>query len=219
MYCAITVTGTNYNKTWLNLNLGAEYANINSSHFDPTVSKTGTDAHNEAKTYGSYYQWQRASDGHEFRGSETTPKLADTWTDTGEAAGKFIINDNGWVKNNPLLPDNLWQAGEVGVNNPCPSGYHVPTEQEWQEFHQVVTGDAYVETDQMWTQNKLPNLVVAGTRFFGSGSLGEENDEGIYWSSSGRGIAQYMYFRRDRSGTSASNIVNAFNVRCIKDNN
>ncbi|SZD72980.1 fibrobacter succinogenes major paralogous domain [Candidatus Ornithobacterium hominis] len=221
VYCATTatgvtgVTGTSY--IWLNLNLGAEYANIHSPHFEPTVSKTGTDAHEDAKTYGSLYQWQRASDGHEFRGSETTIDKADTWTDTGKAAEKFILSDDGHWVSNPSPDLNLWQGGADRVNNPCPSGYHVPTIEEWQEFHQAVTGNSDDSSGQMWSQTKLSNLAAAGYHPYGYDSLIEVDSYGGYWTSSAKDDHAYgYYFNSGNNGTFAGVPSDGYSVRCLK---
>ena len=106
-----TVTGAN-SKCWLDRNLGATQ-----------VATSNTDA----ASYGDLYQWGRGTDGHQIRTSGTTVTLSTT---DQPGNGNFItINggNNDW--RNPQNND-LWQ-GVNGVNNPCPSGYRIPTEAEW----------------------------------------------------------------------------------------
>ena len=222
VYCATHVSVGNYSKMWLNLNLGAEYANIHSPHFNPTVNKTGEAIHDDENLYGSLYQWQRTSDGHEFRNQQPpTDKKARTWTETGDSAGKFITSQDGnWVENGEKATGSdlqLWQAR--GVNNPCPSGYHVPTAEEWKDFHQAVTGSrSDVNNNRMWSQNKLPNLAAAGQHNNYAGLLYHEGSRGYYWSSSASesNYANTMYVSSDHSGPyDYDSRASGSSVRCI----
>ncbi|MEJ8591123.1 hypothetical protein JSO54_07745 [Riemerella anatipestifer] len=157
-------------KTWLNNNLGAEYARVGSQWFNPTrqagaldYTKTATaellstptaeQIKKDWRAYGSLFQWQRNPDGHELitwtNATSGTPKysgsgsVSSSWTNAG--TNKFIpYNNSGasWVNSstNQSGPHNLWQMN--GSNNPCPVGYHVPTHAEQVALHNAITGQS-----------------------------------------------------------------------------
>ena len=109
-----SVTNPTTGETWLPYNLGAS-----------RVATSSTDVN----AYGDYYQWGRGTDGHEKSNSSTTLNLSNSDT---PGHGNFIRGSDDWrsPQNN-----NLWQ-GESGTNNPCPSGYRIPTEAEWEAERQ-----------------------------------------------------------------------------------
>ena len=107
-----TVVGAN-NRIWMDRNLGA------------TTATTSYDQ--DAK--GWLYQWGRGNDGHQVPytyGSINTLSNSDN-----PAHSSFIYAENS--PNNWRSPANdlLWQGGD-GKNNPCPSGFRVPTVAEWE---------------------------------------------------------------------------------------
>jgi hypothetical protein len=95
-------------RRWMDRNLGATQ-----------VAASSTDA----DSYGDLYQWGRDSDGHESRTSNTT---ATTVTSADAGHGDFITATSGTDYNWTDFTDenDLWQAGS---NDPCPSGYRIPT--------------------------------------------------------------------------------------------
>ena len=99
-----TVIGAN-GKIWMDRNLGAT-----------RVATSPTDA----ASYGDYYQWGRGADGHQKITSATTTTLSSA---DQPGNGSFILAPDDWRS---TQNDNLWQ-GVSGTNNPCPSGYRLPT--------------------------------------------------------------------------------------------
>ncbi len=101
-------------RVWFNRNVGASQ-----------VATSPTDAN----AYGDLYQWGRDTDGHEKRFSPTTSAFSSS---DSPGHGSFILTPNhpwdcDWRK---PQNNNLWQWVN-GANNPCPSGYRVPTMAEW----------------------------------------------------------------------------------------
>ena len=189
------VTNPATGKTWMDRNLGASQ-----------VADSSTDA----ASYGDLYQWGRGTDGHEKRNSATTSTLSNSDT---PGHGNFILT-TGPSPNDWRSPqnDNLWQ-GVNGINNPCPSGYRVPTDAEW---------DAERKS---WTSNNAAGafgsplkLPMAGTRSFSNGMLQYVGLGGNYWSSTVSSAAS----RRLAFGNAAAGMGNVYraighSVRCIKD--
>jgi hypothetical protein len=180
-------------KIWMDRNLGANQVATSS---------------NDENSYGDLYQWGRRSDGHQCRTSPTTSTLSSS---DHPGHGNFILPNSPFDWRSPQN-SNLWQ-GVNGVNNPCPSGYRLPTEVE---FNLELTS---------WSQNNSTGafasplkMPLAGRRLFGSGSLSSVSIVGYYWSSTFAGtksadlyIGNFDAFMNgDSRGTGTP-------VRCIKD--
>jgi uncharacterized protein (TIGR02145 family) len=179
-------------KCWLDRNLGATQVATSSA---------------DAASYGDLYQWGRLADGHQIRTSETTTTLSAT--DTPEN-GNFIIESSDWRS---PQNDNLWQ-GVNGINNPCPSGYRIPTQAEWQ-----AEDNAFSPNNAAGAFASPLKLPVAGYRGFSFGSLRNVGSFGVYWSSSVSGtFARYLFFNSSFANNMlTSNRANGFSVRCLKD--
>jgi hypothetical protein len=195
----VDVTNPITGKTWMDRNLGA--------------SQVATSS-NDALAYGDLYQWGRRADGHQCRTSSTTPTLSSVDQPTHD---DFILdpatpgNPGNWRSPENV---NLWQ-GINGVNNPCPSGYRVPTQSEF---------DVEKAT---WSTNNLAGgfgstlkLNASGGRG-SSGGIGQAGTAGSYWTSTTSGVnySQPLVL----SSTNASydpteGRVVGRSVRCIKDN-
>lgn len=111
-------------RKWLDRNLGAPNA--------PT-------AYNDFANYGDSFQWGRGADGHQriSRGASngaTSGLSGFTFT----LATTDVPSDSKFIGSQASPYDwrnpqnsSLWQ-GVNGVNNPCPSGWRIPTKSEWE---------------------------------------------------------------------------------------
>lgn len=181
-------------KIWMDRNLGASQ-----------VATSSTDA----AAYGDLYQWGRATDGHESRTSGTTATLA---TSDTPGHGNFITTGSSpWDWRSPQN-DNLWQ-GVSGTNNPCPSGYRLPTEAEWNA--ERTSWSSNNAAGAFTSPLKLP---VAGNRFNSDGSLSNVGSYGSYWSSTVFGTySRFLHFTSSNADMLSSRRAYGFSVRCLKD--
>ena len=144
---------------WMDRNLGAL-----------RVAGSSTDA----DAYGDLYQWGRAGDGHQLRTSGTTSTTSSSDT---PGHGNFIITTTSPYDWRSTQNDNLWQ-GVNGTNNPCPSGYRLPTEAEWNA--ERLSWSSNNAAGAFASPLKLP---LAGVRSGSNGSLIDVGSDGVYWSS------------------------------------
>ena len=181
-------------KIWMDRNLGASQ-----------VATSSTDA----AAYGDLYQWGRCSDGHEKRTSGTTAILSGSDT---PGHGNFIT-----ISAAPLdwrSPQNgaLWQ-GVAGTNNPCPTGYRLPTEAEL-EAERL----SWSTSDAAGAFGSPLKLTVAGFRHRSSATLTLVGSYGFYWSSTVSGTnARTLNFDSGGAFMGPNYRADGMSVRCIKD--
>ena len=190
----VDVTNPVTGETWMDRNLGATQA---------ATSPTDTLA------YGDLYQWGRRSDGHQCRNSPNATTLSST---DQPANSNFIIVTNtpdDW--RNPQNP-NLWQ-GVNGINNPCPSGYRLPTETEMNE--EILS----------WSSNDAAGAFasplkwqMAGYRLNGNGLLTGIATHGQYWTSTvNNTLSHRLTIQTGGSNVNTGNRARGYSCRCIKD--
>ena len=190
------VTNSTTGKTWMDRNLGAKQ-----------VAKSSTDE----DAYGDLYQWGRGSDGHECRNSDTTSILSES--DTPEHPN-FITEDSEPYDWMDPQKDSLWQ-GVDGVNNPCPTGYRLPTKTEWEEEI-----ESWNSKDSKGAFGSVLKLPMAGFRCSadGSGSIYYVGSRGGYWSSTVSGsLVSFLRLYDSSVDVGADFRGDGTSVRCIKD--
>ena len=186
----MSITG----KIWMDRNLGATQ-----------VATSSTDA----ASYGDLYQWGRGTDGHQIRTSPTTTTLSTT---DNPGNGNFILAPSTPFDWRSPQNDNLWQ-GVNGINNPCPSGYRLPTETELNA--ERLSWSANTSVGAFASPLKLP---MAGYRFVSDGSLSGVGAVGTYWSSAvSSALAHYLGFSSSDANVSTTFRASGGSVRCLKD--
>lgn len=190
-----SVLNTTTNECWLDRNLGAEQ-----------VATSSTDL----LAYGDLYQWGRLDDGHQLRTSLTTSTLATSDT-PGHA--NFITNSNSPFDWRNPQNDNLWQ-GVDGVNNPCPVGFRIPTETEW-EAERL----SWISNNSAGAFASPLKLTLTGVREGNTGSIIWPEDHGLYWSSTINSInSRNLDFTPSFGAGMFNNVrTKGYAVRCIKD--
>ena len=188
----VPVTNPTTGKIWMDRNLGA--SQVATSSID-------------AASYGDSYQWGRGADGHQCRNSATTATLSPV---DKPAHSNFILTPNADWRS--PQNDNLWQ-GLNGVNNPCPSGYRLPSDNE-------LTAERL-----SWSSNNAAGafasplkLPLAGSRDIRTGSIYELGSAGTYRSSTANGAySLYLFFSSSDARIDSNSRAYGFAVRCIKE--
>jgi uncharacterized protein (TIGR02145 family) len=192
----VDVTNPVTGKTWMDRDLGAS-----------RVAQSSTDA----QAYGDLYQWGRFADGHQCWNLGTTSTLSSSDT---PGHSNFILS---YSPNSPYdwrspQNNNLWQ-GVNGINNPCPSGYRLPTEAELNAERL-----SWSSNDPTGAINSPLKLVLAGYRRSGNGARDQAHTKGYYWTANVDGTfarALRIYYRNAYMYTGSR--ATGFSVRCIKD--
>jgi uncharacterized protein (TIGR02145 family) len=185
----VSLTG----RVWMDRNLGAS-----------RVATSSTDA----LAYGDFYQWGRLADGHQLRTSLTTPTPADS-DNPGHANFITTISEpHDWRASQN---DNLWQ-GTSGTNNPCPTGFRLPTKTEWD--NERLTWATNNAAGAFANPLKLP---AGGNRSTG-GSLFNIGTYGYCWSSTVNvALTDFLLFTDSNAFMFTNHRSTGLAVRCIKD--
>jgi hypothetical protein len=190
----VDVTNPTTGAIWMDRNLGATQAATSSTDVD---------------SYGDLYQWGRRSDGHQCRNSATTSTLSSI---DQPAHGDFITINSGNYDWRSPENDNLWQ-GVNGINNPCPSGYRLPTEAELNAERLSWSSD-----DAAGAIASPLKLSMSGGRFSSDGSLYAVGVSGYLWSSTVIGnYSRILPFASSNAGIGNDYQAGANSVRCLKD--
>lgn len=197
------------NRTWMDRNLGADQL--------PAFK-------NNAEGYGSLFQWGRFADGHQCvdhfginpnyatSGVYFSSLASTSASNQGNAwDGLFILNGNipfDWLS---TQDPNLW-IGETGANNPCPTGYRLPSIAEFQA--EAATWSSNNNDGAYASPLKIPQN---GQRLRTNGNL-NYTASAFYWTTTVDGIRTRGFLISATTTGSVNNDRAIGNpVRCIKD--
>jgi len=198
-----TVVNPITGKVWLDRNLGATQEATSSTDF---------------ASYGDLYQWGRNADGHQTivwtssttsDGAEQSSEKSTQASNYFTTGGLFITGSSNWLSN---VETHMW-SGTAAENNPCPSGFRVPTAAEWEQ--ERLSWSSNNAAGAFASPLKLP---LAGFRSNSNGSLNTVGSDGYYWSSTGNGAnARFLDLNGSFAVMSTLNRAYGFSVRCLKD--
>ena len=193
-----TIQGAN-NRCWLDRHLGASSAATSMYQY---VSD-------------GFFQWGRRDDEHQVR----TSNVLSGYESNTSPTTNYFRRQPDW--RSPSV-DDQWQPTN-GVNNPCPTGWRVPTETEWN-----TEINSWPTKNSDGGYNKL-KLNMAGYRWYSNGTEFLSTNQGYYWTSTAvPNTSTNTYFPNNYTSkmvvltsTSASVISdyrgNGALVRCIKN--
>jgi uncharacterized protein (TIGR02145 family) len=196
--CRAKVNATDY-KNFMCHNLGA--ANTSADPFIPSW-----------EINGGYWQWGRKA---QAAAGPTGPGAGET--------NQGVVS--GWDTTVPA--NGSWLDASKTANDPCPSGYRVPTELQWSG---VLANNAITVIGTNWTDSSTNYsngysigtdlmLPAAGGRLLTDGSLFGRGFNGLYWSSKEllTAFALYLDFYNNSSDTSSNNRRYGYSIRCIAE--
>lgn len=195
----VEVTSPGTGRVWMDRNLGAERVAISST---------------DDLAFGDLYQWGRGPDGHQCRNSGTRTTIS-ALDQPGHDDFILVATSSGTDDWRNPQKNALWQ-GVSGINNPCPSGFRIPTQEEFRAERLTWTSNTSVGAI-----NSVLKLPLSGYRERTDGVvslIAQGSPYGMLWTSSisGENAVFFAYF----SGNAFENPFvrsRGYAIRCIKN--
>jgi uncharacterized protein (TIGR02145 family) len=123
----------------------------------------------------------------------------------------------------------LYNGNAVNTGKLCPSGWHVPTDAEWDTLTTYLGGSGAgtklkvsASNTPSWDGDNTSGFMAlpGGNRDGGDGNFNNQGSYGLWWSSTTSGT--YAWYRYLQSGNSnvnrfSNNARYGFSVRCVRD--
>jgi uncharacterized protein (TIGR02145 family) len=177
---------------------------------------------------GAYYQW----------GADTPAASAPGSANPGDDGSIGSWNSTGPSTHYGNNVDGDDNATVKSGTDPCPAGYRVPSQKEWNGLRNYYTSNGtddkndLVTTSGTWQGSTCVTcfsgknfggslfLPAAGNRILSDGRLSDRGYYGYYWSTrrNGNSYGGSLYFGDSTTITTPSDLRgNAFSVRCIAE--
>ncbi|MDD3144801.1 MAG: prepilin-type N-terminal cleavage/methylation domain-containing protein [Candidatus Gracilibacteria bacterium] len=192
---------------------------ISSCNVGATIAWSGDNTdnlYNQTNVYGKYFQWGR-NKGFVY---------GDLSQESSTIDGNIGLNSStdmfGFVWDTNLPSPFTWANTDISDNwgditntyiarqGPCASGYHVPSQTEWENI--ITDGGWGSDADSMQISLKLP---YAGLHYYSEVSMDLQGGVGHYWSSSTTDL--YFYSGYINPASNKDSIAYGFPVRCFKN--
>ena len=138
--------------------------------------------------------------------------------------GNFIrsrLQDGNWMNPNPSTTS--W-AGTTAINNPCPSGWRIPTTEEWTWFMtnlRVSNNSKGFNASTAYSNDFNIKLPSGGQRHRLNGALTNDNNHGYWLNNTSDGGVRIIYFigSGDNNNWGEGGDAGAYGagVRCIQN--
>ena len=201
----VTTVTSKTGRIWMDRNLGAKQLATSMSAY---------------LSYGDSYQWGRGIDGHQIGTSKSTFTRSNKDQPGNNLFITVVTNNSTNLETGDWRSpqnDELWQ-GKFGVNNPCPPGFRIPTEKEWDDERKSWTANNTLGA--ISSPLKLPASGIRNT----DGSFNYIGSRGYYWSStitnsttSSRKFSSFLLFESQNALNISGSRSLGLCVRCIMD--